>query len=78
MVMGDFGSPALGTFNSQLSSFLVWKYSGVEDLMTPILYNRMVLMKFDSLAFGSSHVSTHTTLRSEFSHSDRSSTTFPF
>jgi hypothetical protein len=75
--MVDSGSPALGSFNSQLSSFPVWKSSRVEDLMTPVLNNQMVLMNSGSPAFGSSHVSTHTNLQSEFPQSDRSSATRP-
>jgi hypothetical protein len=77
MATVDFSSPALGSFNSQLSSFPIWKYSRVEDLLTPILNNQMVLMNSDSPAFRSSHISTNTNPRSEFSQSDRSSATCP-
>jgi hypothetical protein len=45
--------------------------------MKLVLNNRMVLMNYDSSAFKSSHVSTHTNLQSEFPRNDKSSSTCP-
>ena len=55
--------------------FPIWKSSRVEDLLTHVLKNQMVLMNYGSPAFGNSHISTHSNLWNEFPQSDKSSTT---
>jgi hypothetical protein len=77
MATVDSGSPSLRSFNSQLSSFPIWKSSIVEDLMTPFLNKQTVMMKSISPSFKSSHVSTQANLPSEFPWSDRSFATHP-